>query len=116
MKFIVLLALVLSTSTTFAKDKKSSRKPASTSGACESQAGEVAAAAVKALGQDVTIESVRTDFIKSNHETYKVKLKGNGFSSAETNKMITVKLWDMGDGCGLDSIEMPMELKRDKND
>lgn len=115
MKLIVLLALVLSTSTTFAKDKKS-RKTASTTGACETQAGEAAAGAVRALGQDVAIESVKIDFIKANHETYKVKLKGNGFSSAETNKVITVKLWDMGDGCGLDSIEMPMELKREKND
>ena len=115
MKLIILWAIALSASTTFAKDNKS-RKPASAAGACETQAGEAVAAAVRALGQDVTIESVRTDFIKSNHETYKVKLKGNGFSSAETNKVITVKLWDMGDGCGLDSIEMPMELKREKND
>lgn len=112
MKIIVLLAIALSTSTTFAK----SRKPASMDGACQTQAGEAVVGAVKGLGQEVTLETIQLMFVKGNHETYKVKLKGNGFSSAETNSEITVKVWDMGDGCGLDSIEMPMELKlRKKN-
>lgn len=91
MNFLTIILLTFTASISFAKDKKS-RNPASETGACETQAGNAVLAAVKALGQEVTLENVKLDFLKANHETYKVKL-------IHTDE-----------GCSFDSITMPMKI------
>ncbi len=105
MRSIILAFSLLTTSVTFAAEKKGARKPSS-GGVCASQAGLAAMGLVKGLGQDVTVSKVELVRSSKNQETYTVKLEGNGFSSAETNKPLTVKLFDLGDGCGLKSISL----------
>ena len=74
MKITVLIALILTASTIFANNKTNSRKPANAEEAlCQAEAGAAAQGAVKGLGQDVTIESVKVDFIKGKYETYKIR-------------------------------------------
>ena len=107
MKITVLIALILTASTIFANNKTNSRKPANAEEAlCQAEAGAAAQGAVKGLGQDVTIESVKVDFIKGKYETYKIRLRGNG-ATAETTETILVKLTAEDGRCGLRSIEMP---------
>ena len=110
MKITVLIALILTASTIFANNKTNSRKPANAEEAqCQAEAGATAQGAVKGLGQDVTIESVKVDFIKDKYETYKVRLRGGG-ATAETTETILVKLTAEDGRCGLRSIEMPTAI------
>ena len=105
MKSVILVLSLITASLSFAVEKKETRKPNS-DGACATEAGAAAMGLVKGLGQDVTVSKVALIGSRKNQETYSVKLEGSGFSSAETNKPLTVKLYDLGDGCGLKSITL----------
>lgn len=78
--------------------------------ACEKFAGKAVLGFVKGLNKDVSVENVKLVATTAKNEvaseTYEVKLKGNGFSSVETNGVWTIKLWDLGDGCNFSSLAL----------
>lgn len=106
MKLLILSAVLIATSFSQATEKNVKRKPNS-GHPCSEAAGLAAQGAVNGLGQDVSISSVTFIGAIKNLEIYKVKLASKpGFSSAETEKLITVRLYDLGDGCGLKSVSL----------
>lgn len=108
MKHLIFAVLVICASISFGNAMRS-RRPASESVHCQAQAGDAAVAAVKALGQNVNLESIKVDILRGKNETYKVRLTGD-IKTLETTKPITVKFTANDQGCGLRSIEMPMAL------
>ncbi|AZZ37372.1 hypothetical protein CIK05_11405 [Bdellovibrio sp. qaytius] len=112
MKLIILIAIALTSTAAFAKNKKT-RGPSSTEeiGQCQGRATEAVIAAIKALSEkDISLHSVKKDYSAGNHEVYRIKLNSDE-SVAETSEIITVKVFDVGDACILDSIEMPMKIR-----
>ena len=109
MKHLIFAALVIFASISFGKAMKSRNPASAETSQCQTQAGDAAVAAVRALGQDVTLETIKLDIVRAKFETYKVHLKGD-VETLETTKPITVKVTANDQGCGLRSIEMPMVI------
>lgn len=77
---------------------------------CKQQAIDAVVGMVKGLGQDVVYDDFA--FIESTsdgaaaYEVLEVKVKGNGFSSAETNGTWEIQLYDLGSGCAFKSLTL----------
>lgn len=101
MKAAFAILLVSLTAPAFAGDKPF----------CADPAADAVLGLVKGLGQDVAIENViwansRYEKNGATTDTFEIKLKGNGFTSRETNGIWIVKLNDLGSGCGFESIAL----------